>query len=125
MKLLFPGDQDFVQQKIDEHKRARIIAGANVRSDIDAGELLGKQVAAKFVTRARGDRAGTAGGSPAMWAQLESDCVARGEIPWFSLELPKRPPMLMAFGKVRAFLFDSLTAISLRPVPHRLPEASK
>src|SRR5690349_11521200 len=34
MKLLFPGDLDFIQAKVDEHKRARIIAGANVRSDL-------------------------------------------------------------------------------------------
>ena len=124
-KLLFPGDQDFIQRKIEEHKKARIIAGANVRSDLDAGELLGKQVAAKFVTRARGDRAGAAAGSPTIWQQLESDCVAKGEIPWFSLEIPKRPPMLMAFGKVRAFLFDSLTAISLRPGPPPLTGSDK
>ncbi|MBC7851361.1 MAG: PA-phosphatase, partial [Chitinophagaceae bacterium] len=29
LKLLFPGDQDFIQKKADEHKRARIISGAN------------------------------------------------------------------------------------------------
>jgi hypothetical protein len=117
MKLLFPGDQDYIQQKVEEHKRARIIAGANVRSDMEAGEALGKAVAQKFVARARGDRAGAAGGNPAMWKQMEDDCIARGETPWYSLELPKRPPMLPAFGKVKAFLFDSLTAISLRPGP--------
>lgn len=117
MKLLFPGDQDFIQRKAEEHKRSRIIAGANVRSDLDAGEALGKAVAQKFVTRARGDRAGAAVGTPALWKQLEDDCIARGETPWYSLELPKRPPMLPLFGKVKAFLFDSLTAISLRPGP--------
>jgi hypothetical protein len=72
-------------------------------------------VAQKFVTRARGDRAGTAGGTPTDWAKLETDCIARGETPWYSLEEPKRPPMLPLFGKVKAFLFDSLTAVSLRP----------
>src|SRR5689334_13028321 len=54
MKLLFPGDQDFIQMKAEEHKRARIISGANVRSDLDAGEALGRAVAQKFITRARG-----------------------------------------------------------------------
>ena len=117
LKLLFPGDQDFIQQKAEEHKRARIIAGANVRSDIEAGEALGKAVAQKFVTRARGDRAGAAAGTQTQWTQLETDCIARGEIPWYSLEVPRRPPMLPLFGKVKAFLFDSLTAISLRPGP--------
>ena len=56
-------------------------------------------------------------GTPAQWAQLESDTKAKGEIPWISLETPKRPPMLPFFGNVKPFLFDSLTAISLRPGP--------
>jgi hypothetical protein len=115
MKLLFPGEQDFIQQKVEEHKCARIIAGANVRSDIEAGEALGKAVAQKFVTRARGDRAGTAGGNATIWAQYEADCIARGETPWQSTEVPKRPPMLMMFSKVKGMLCDSLTVISLRP----------
>ena len=118
LKLLFPGDQDFIQQKVEEHKRSRIIAGANVRSDIDAGEALGKAVAQKFVTRARGDRAGAAAGNPGhMDTNWKTIAIARGETPWYSLEVPKRPPMLPLFGKVKAFLFDSLTAISLRPGP--------
>jgi hypothetical protein len=117
LKLLFPGDQDFIQQKAEEHKRARLLAGANVRSDLEAGEALGRAVAQKFVTRARGDRAGAAVGTPAMWTQLETDCIARGETPWYSLESPKRPPMLPVFGKVKTFLFDSLACIALRPPP--------
>jgi len=117
MKLLFPGDQDFVAKKAEEHLRSRIIAGGNVRSDLDAGEALGRQVAQKFIVRARGDRAGAAGGSQADWTKLETDCMARGETPWYSLEFPKRPPMLPLFGKTKAFLFDSLTAVSLRPGP--------
>lgn len=115
LKLLFPGEQDYINQKAEEHKRARLIAGANVRSDLEAGEALGRVVAQKFVTRARGDRAGAAAGNQQQWTQLETDCIARGETPWYSLEVPRRPPMLPLFGKVKAFLFDSLTAISLRP----------
>lgn len=116
LKLLFPGDQEYIQAKAEEHKRSRIIAGANVRSDIEAGEALGKLVAQKFVTRARGDRAGAAVGTPAIWAQFETDCIARGEGPWISQESPKRPPMLPLFGKVKTFLFDSLTMVTqIRP----------
>lgn len=117
MKLLFPADQDYIQLKIEEHKRARIIAGANVRSDIEAGEALGKAVAVRFVARGRADRAGAAAGNQAMWDQLKTDCEARGEAPWLSMESPVRPPMLPAFGKVRPFLFDSLTAASLIAPP--------
>ncbi len=117
LKLLFPGDQDKIQKLAEEHMRARIISGANVRSDIEAGQALGKMVAQKFVARARTDRAGAAVGNQAYWTKLEDDCTARGETPWYSLELPKRPPMLPIFGKTKAFLFDSLTCIALRPGP--------
>ena len=116
LKLLFPGDQDYINQRAEEHRRARLIAGANVRSDLDAGEALGKLIAAKFVARARGDRAGAAVGNPVVWAKLKQDCINRGEIPWVSQEFPERPPMLPVFGAVKTFLFDSLTMVSsIRP----------
>lgn len=116
LKLLFPGDQDYINEKANEHKMARLIAGANVRSDLDAGEALGKLVAAKFVTRARGDRAGAAVGTPAIWAAFETNTAATGQIPWVSLENPRRPGMLPLFGNVKTFLFDSLTMVTtIRP----------
>lgn len=118
LKLLFPGDQEFIQAKANEHKKARLLAGANVRSDLEAGEALGRQVAQKFITRARNDRAGAAVGNQTQWTQMENDAITRGEIPWISQETPKRPGMLTAFGKVRTFLFDSLTMVtSIRPGP--------
>ncbi|MCC6290256.1 MAG: phosphatase PAP2 family protein [Chitinophagaceae bacterium] len=116
-KLMFPGDQDYIQQKAEEHKRAAIISGANVRSDVDAGIALGKAVAQKFVSRARVDGTGSAGGNATIWSGLETSTVDKGEMPWYSLELPKRPPMLPLFGKVKPFLFDSATVVALRPGP--------
>lgn len=118
LKLLFPGEQAFINDKVTEHRNARLMAGANVRSDLDAGEALGRAVALKFVTRARGDRAGAAVGTPAGWAQLETQTAATGQVPWISQDLPKRPPMLPLFGKVRPWLFDSLTMVTnVRPGP--------
>ena len=112
LKLLFPADLDYIQQKAAEHKLYRIIAGANVRSDIEAGELLGRAVAQKFTTRARTDRAGAAVGTAPLWAQIEMQTAATGEMPWISQDLPIRPPMLPLFGKVKTFLFDSLTMVT-------------
>jgi hypothetical protein len=117
LKLMFPTELAFIQKKADEHMLARIMSGANVRSEIEAGVALGKLVAQKFTTRARSDRAGQAGGNPAVWKALEDSAIAKGEVCWLTLETPKRPPMLPLFGKVKTFLFDSLTAISLRPPP--------
>jgi hypothetical protein len=115
LKLLFPADIDFIQQKADEHKLYRIMAGANVRSDVEAGDALGKLIAQKFTARARTDKAGAAIGTSVQWAALENQTIARGEIPWISQESPKRPPMLPLFGLVKTFLFDSATLIAIRP----------
>lgn len=118
LKLFFPAEQAKIQQLATEHKNARLMAGMNVRSDIEAGEALGRLVAQKFVTRARGDRAGAAVGTPAIWQQMETQTAATGETPWISLESPKRPPMLPLFGRVKTWLFDSTTLVTkLRPGP--------
>lgn len=117
MKLMFPAEIAFIQQKVDEEENARLLSGANVRSDIEAGEALGRQVAAVFVARARADHAGAAAGTPQIWSEMASNTASKGEIPWHSLELPDRPPMLPLFGNVTPFLFDSLTVIALRPGP--------
>ncbi len=117
MKLLFPGEIAFIQQKLEEAEMAAIISGAATRSDIEAGEALGRLVAQKFTARARTDKAGAAIGTPADWAQLETKTLAKGEAPWYSLELPKRPPMLPLFGNVTPFLFDNATLIANRPPP--------
>jgi hypothetical protein len=115
LKLLFPADLDFIQQKADEHLLYRIMAGANVRSEMEAGQALGRAVAQKFTARARTDRAGAAGGNPTIWKQMEDQTAATGEMPWISQESPKRPPQLPLFGKVKTFLFDSATLVSIRP----------
>ena len=115
MSLLFPGEQDYLHEKLNEGLNTRILAGANVRSELDAGVKLGKAVAAKFITRARNDRAGKAVGTPADWAKLETDAIARGETPWISQESPKRPPMPPLFGKTIGFLVDTTEVISNRP----------
>lgn len=117
MKLLFPTEIAFIEQKAAEAEQARLLSGANVRSDIAAGEALGRSVAQAFIARAKTDGAGKAVGTPVDWAKFEADCMAKNETPWYSLELPKRPPMLPLYGKVKAFLFDSATCVSLRPGP--------
>lgn len=117
MKLLFPADIAFVTQKAEEEKNYRLWSGANVRSDIIAGDSLGRWVARKVVQLAKTDGMGAAGGNAAIWKQLEADCKARNEIPWLSLETPARPPMLCLFGNVKPVLFDASLISALRAVP--------
>jgi len=117
MKMLFPTEIAAIEQKAADAKESALASGKNTRSDWTAGETLGRQIASVFAARGRNDNTSKAVGTPSQWAQLEEDAKARGEIPWISLETPKRPPMLPFFGNVKPFLFDSLTVIALRPGP--------
>jgi len=115
LKLLFPTEIAYIQERGYEHNLSRLMAGASTRSDLAAGEKLGKMVASKFVVRARNDRAGQAIGNPDLWNSLEQQSIAKGEIPWLSQEGPLRPPMLPRFGVVKGFLMDSISVINGRP----------
>jgi hypothetical protein len=121
MKLLFPGEVAYIDERIASHRKARLQSGLETSSDLAAGEALGSRVAHHFIQRARTDNAGASVGvvnGVNKWKEFEEECIARNEIPWISQELPKRPPMLPYFGRVRPFLFDSLTMVtSIRPGP--------
>lgn len=121
LKLLFPGEVNYINEKIALHKKARLLSGMETSGDLDAGEALGAKVAQLFVQRARTDYTGAAIGisnGVNLWKELETATIARNETPWISQESPKRPPMLPFFGRVKPFLFDSLTLVtSIRPLP--------
>jgi hypothetical protein len=117
MKLLFPGEIASIQEKATEQEQAAIASGAATRAGVVAGEALGRRIAQVFIARARGDHAGTAGGNPTIWTNFETTALGSGETPWYSLEVPRRPPMLPLFSKVLPFLFDSSAIPSFRPGP--------
>jgi hypothetical protein len=117
MKLMFPTEVSNIQQKVDDAELATIQSGTATRTDIKAGEALGRQIASLFTARAKADHAGAAVGNPDIWNSFVTSAIARGETPWYSLEVPARPPMLPLFGNVLPFLFDSLTVINLRAAP--------
>ena len=131
LKLLFPGEGAYIDQKMAQHRKARLLSGIETAADIEAGESLGNRVAQAFIQRARTD---LAGGAVAivngvnLWKVFEENCIAINEIPWISQESPKRPPMLPFFGKVKPFLFDSASLINtIRPAapPSTRSEAFK
>lgn len=116
LKLLFPTEIAYINSKADEEKLYRIISGANVRSDLDAGIILGRKIATKYISRATTDGTGSAVGTAEIWASLETQTIAQGEIPWKSLESPIRPPMLPLFGKVKSFFMTPEMVIANRPI---------
>ena len=117
MQLFFPGEVANIQQKLEQQELALIASGAATRSDISAGETLGRQIAEVFIARGRADNAGKAGGTATDWNNFVTVTQTKGETPWYSLEAPKRPPQLPLFGRVKGFLCDSAAIVALRPGP--------
>jgi PAP2 superfamily len=115
LKFLFPGEAPLLDAKATEHKNTRLWAGANVQSDLDAGELLGKAVAAKIIAYAKADNMSKAN-AQADLPKLREDATKRGiTAQWTSRELPARPPMLPFYGNVKTWNFDAATKVAIRP----------
>jgi len=117
LKLLFPAAVEEITLKAAEQRQAAMLAGRATSSDLAAGLALGQAVATAFVARAGADGMRTAGGSPAIWAALAAGAAARGEVPWRSMDVPARPPMLPLFGNVRAWMMTTADIVRERPGP--------
>lgn len=117
MKLFFPTEIGAVEAKNANAKESTIASGACTRSDWAVGETLGRQIASVFAARGRTDNTGKAVGTQAQWDSLANAAIGKGEIPWISLETPKRNPMLPFFGNVKSLLIDSTSMASLMPGP--------
>lgn len=115
LKSLFPAAVEEITQFAAQQRNAALWSGRASSSDISEGLALGKAVAARMITRAGGDGMRTAGGNKALWDQMAQQCIDRGEIPWISLDLPKRPPMLPVFGQVLAWNMTAQDIINERP----------
>ncbi len=122
MKRLFPKSADtlFLYKKKEEQKIFKLWAGVSTRSDIEAGEKLGKAVFAKVFSRFRTDGMANAVGTQSKWDSLSKRCEEKGEVAWKSLENAPRPPMLPFFGNVLPWNMDKKTLVevstSLKPL---------
>lgn len=115
LKFLFPGEKPLLDAQSTEHKNSRLWAGANVQSDLDAGDSLGAAVAKRIIAYAKTDKMGMAN-NQAAYPDLKTDATSRGiTTQWNSREIPVRPPMLPFFGRVKTWNFDEAAKIALRP----------
>ena len=115
MKRLFPKTADtlFLYKKKEEQKWFKLWAGVSTRSDIEAGEKVGKAVFAKVFARYRADGMANSIGSQVKWDSLTKRCEERGEIAWKSLEDAPRPMMLPFYGNVMPWNTDKATIYSI------------
>lgn len=117
MKLLFPAAVEEIAAKAAEQRQAALLSGKAAASDLAAGLALGQAVGTAFVARAASDGMRTAGGNPALWQAMADGARARGEVPWKSMDIPARPPMLPLFGSVRAWMMTPDDIVRERPGP--------
>lgn len=115
LKFLFPTEVNFLNEKAQEASFYKMWAGAAVKSDIVAGDSLGRAVAAKVLAKVRTDGMRNALGTQAQWDSLANNRITIGQEPWKSMESPSRPPMLPFYGGVRVWLIPSVAAV--RPAP--------
>jgi hypothetical protein len=115
LKALFPASVEEITLKAAEQRNAALWSGKASQSDITAGLALGKEVAKLMMARAGTDGMKNAVGTKADWKKFEDDCIARNELPWKSMDLPARPPMLPLFGKVMAWNMSPEDIIAERP----------
>ena len=116
LKFIFPGEVANVTGKAEEHKKSRLWAGANVQSDLSAGDSLGRIIALNVINEwAKKDRMGMANNQAGFAAQRDSAAARGFTNQWHSLDLPVRPPMLPSFGNVKTWNFDDATKAAIRP----------
>jgi membrane-associated phospholipid phosphatase len=107
LKYIYPSEEAFLNARLREEEESRLWAGISCRSDISAGDTLGRMVAQRVMERAVNDR---------------SDAVWTGTIPtgpgfWFSSEHPPQPPLLPLWGSVRPWLMTSGSQFRPSPPP--------
>lgn len=115
LKSLFPGAVEEITLYAAAQRNAALWSGRAASSDITAGLALGKAVAAQLIARAGNDGMRNATGTKTQWDLMAQQSIDRGEIPWISLDVPKRPPMLPFFGQVTAWNMTAQDIVNERP----------
>ncbi|GAB2603144.1 phosphatase PAP2 family protein [Spirosoma areae] len=114
LAYLFPTEAGWLKTRAAEHKQSRLWAGANVASDLKAGEDLGSAVTAKLLDRAKTDRFALALDQTNTWQTALAK--APYDQKWKSIEMPARSPLLPLAGKVKTW-FDSTAIFRAAPAP--------
>lgn len=115
---LFPLEKDYLAQLATEHLSSLLWAGIAVQSDIDAGTVIGTEVAKVALARASGD-----GMSKAQCPKPVADSISQAAFDrfgwrWENLEIPKRPVGLVPlYGRVKMWSVTNVTDVRLPEPP--------
>lgn len=113
---MFPLEAAYLAEKEAEHLRCLLLSGANVQSDIDAGQVIGDAISTIALARAATDGMRNAQAPKPVSDSLATAALNRFGWQWVNQELPQRPVGLTPlFGKVKMWSVDNVE--ETRPVP--------
>ncbi len=117
LTAMFPLEKDFIAQKAEECFNSLLWSGTNVQSDIDAGKLLGSEVAKLVLARAKTDGMGAAQTPRPISDSLKTLAFNTFGWSWTNQETPERPVGITPyFGKVKTWCVPDVKQIR-PPVP--------
>ena len=114
LSYLYPEEAADLEQKAREQRETRLSAGVAHRSDISAGDALGRQVALQVIDRARQDHADEADQVVARGAAAAG--AGAGALGRWSSSASS-PPLLPAWGRVTPWLSRSMAHFVPGPPP--------
>jgi hypothetical protein len=118
LSAMFPLEKEFLAAKAEEHLSSLIWAGANVASDITAGEYIGKEVFKVTMARAANDGMKKAQTPKPVSDSIKNAAFERFGWSWQNLEIPVRPVGLAPlFGKVLPWSVPDITLVRPGPPP--------
>ncbi|MDZ7649023.1 MAG: hypothetical protein U5K54_18685 [Cytophagales bacterium] len=120
LTAMFPLEKDYIASKAEEHLNSLLWAGANVTSDIEAGQAIAVEVTKLALARAAGDGMKSAQTNKAKSDSIKAAAFARFGWQWDNLETPVRPVGLVPlFGKVK--MWNVPTVEEVRPIAPPAP----
>lgn len=118
LTAMFPLEKDYIAQKAEDHLASLIWAGANVESDIAAGEYIGSEVAKIALARAANDGMKKSQTPKAVSDSIKASAFERFGWQWENLEVPPRPVGLAPFfGKVQMWSVPDVELVRPGPPP--------
>jgi membrane-associated phospholipid phosphatase len=97
LSYLYPNETASISKQAAAEEESRLAAGVNFRTDIAAGDALGRAVAQQVINRSKNDG----------WNATWNGTVPTGPGKWFSTASPPEPPFLPLWGNVTPWLLNS------------------
>lgn len=118
LSAMFPLEKEYLRQKAEEHLNSLLGAGINVVSDLEAGEMIGAEVAKIALQRAATDGMKNAQTSRVVADSIKNVAKERFGWVWENMESPQRPVGLVPlFGKVKMWNVPSVEEVRPGPPP--------